>query len=64
MIDKRLIAACKRMDRQRATEEREEVRRLAKAMTSPNFKFYGYELEEVKRMVHQAYGRMMLAKEK
>lgn len=61
MTEKQLIAACKRADRENERKDRERVKQLAKAMQSSKFKFYAWELEEVTRLVHGAYGRMKLA---
>jgi hypothetical protein len=60
MTKKQLAAACRRVDAEEAAKDRQEIDRLVRAMRSRRFKFYAWELDEVKRLVHGAYGRMAL----
>ena len=62
MTRRELMAACKAADKQALAERRAKTAALAKAMTSAKFDFFPWELEEVSRLVHGAYGRAMLGK--
>lgn len=55
-----LMRACRLQDAANRRKEQAEVKRLARAMTSPGFSFYPWQMEEVKRLVHEAYGRARL----
>jgi hypothetical protein len=64
MTEKQLMASCKRQDR--LTKKREDaeyaatVKMLVRALTDKKCRLFPWQLEEVKRLVHEAYGRSRL----
>lgn len=61
MTKAQLVAACRRADAAELAKDRREVEDLVGAMMRKRFRFYAWELEEAKRLVYGAYGRMMLS---
>ena len=60
LTHKQLMAGIRRQDAAQKAATRNEVKRLAKAMTSPGFEFLAWELSDVSRLIHGAYGRLKL----
>ena len=57
-----VLSWAKAKDRERKRQTREHVKKLAAVMAMPRIEFFAWELEEISRMVWQAYGRMKIGR--